>query len=74
MKVTLWKYWMAMLSKREKEIMLLVCEEFSSSQIAHKLSISVGTVHTHRKNILGKVGAKNSIGLVKYAIKKGWVK
>ena len=63
-----------MLSKREKEIMLLVCDEFSSSQIARKLNISVGTVHTHRKNILQKVGARNSIGLIKHAMKKGWVR
>jgi DNA-binding CsgD family transcriptional regulator len=60
-----------MLSKREKEVLILVCEEFSSSQIAAKLNLSIGTVYTHRKNILHKVGVKNTVGLVKFAMRKG---
>lgn len=57
------------LSDREKEILILVCQEFASSQIAEKLHISVGTVDTHRKNILVKLGVNNTVGLVKYALK-----
>lgn len=57
------------LSDREKEILVLVCKEFASSQIAEKLHISVGTVDTHRKNILIKLGVNNTVGLVKYALK-----
>jgi len=57
------------LSDREKEILVLVCKEFASSQIAEKLHISVGTVDTHRKNILVKLGVNNTVGLVKYALK-----
>ena len=60
-----------MLSKREKEVLLLVCDEFSSSQIADKLQLSIGTVYTHRKNILSKVGVINTVGLVKFAMRKG---
>lgn len=59
------------LSEREKEILILVCREYSSSQIAEKLFISTGTVDTHRKNILLKIGTTNTIGLVKYALKHG---
>ena len=59
----------AILSDREREILVLVCKEFSSSQIAEKLFISVGTVDTHRKNILVKLGVNNTVGLVKYALK-----
>jgi len=57
------------LSEREKEILILVCQEFSSAQIADKLFISTGTVDTHRKNILIKLGLTNVVGLVKYALK-----
>jgi DNA-binding NarL/FixJ family response regulator len=58
-----------LLSEREKEILVLVCKEFASSQIAEQLHISVGTVDTHRKNILIKLGVNNTVGLVKYALK-----
>jgi DNA-binding NarL/FixJ family response regulator len=60
-----------LLSDREKEILILVCQEYSSSQIAEKLFISTGTVDTHRKNILLKIGVSNTVGLVKYALRNG---
>ncbi|WP_080059495.1 response regulator transcription factor [Spirosoma aerolatum] len=56
------------LSKREKEILNLICQEYSSAQIAEKLFISVSTVDTHRQNIMIKLGVSNTVGLVKYAI------
>lgn len=58
-----------LLSEREKEILVLVCQEYSSAQIADKLFISTGTVDSHRKNILIKLAVTNTVGLVKYAIK-----
>lgn len=58
-----------LLSEREKEILVMVCKEYSSAQIAEKLFISTGTVDTHRKNILVKLGVNNTVGLVKYALK-----
>lgn len=60
-----------LLSPREKEILIRVCNEMSSSEIAKELFISVGTVDTHRKNILNKLGIANTVGLVKYALKHG---
>ncbi len=60
-----------MLTAREKEILICVCNELSSAEIAKKLFISVGTVDTHRKNILQKLGIANTVGLVKYALKHG---
>lgn len=56
------------LTKREKEILLLICEELSTSEIAENLYISVYTVESHRKNLFAKTGAKNVVGLVKFAI------
>ncbi|MDP2387342.1 MAG: helix-turn-helix transcriptional regulator [Bacteroidota bacterium] len=61
----------ASLSPREIEILRLIIEnEYSSSQIAKTLDITVGTVDTHRKNIHKKTATKNAVGLVKYALKE----
>jgi two-component system response regulator NreC len=57
------------LSKREIEILTLICKEFSNSEIAEKLFLSVSTVETHRKNLIAKLGVNNTVGLVKYALK-----
>lgn len=57
------------LTPREKEVLALIAAEMTNPEIAEKLFISVRTVDTHRRNLLIKLGAKNSIGLVKYAIK-----
>ena len=55
------------LSPREMEILKLICNEYSSSQIADKLFISPKTVDTHRQNLMIKLGVNNTVGLVKYA-------
>lgn len=55
-------------SKREREILRMICDEKTSVEIAEELFISEHTVLTHRKNLLKKVSAKNTVGLVKYAI------
>jgi DNA-binding NarL/FixJ family response regulator len=62
------------LSKRELEIIGLICQEYSSTEIAEKLFISKSTVDVHRKNILQKTGAKNLVGLIRFAIQHGIVK
>lgn len=60
---------MKKLSNRELEVLdLLIREELSSREIAERLTISVGTVDTHRKKILKKARVSNSIGLTKYCI------
>lgn len=62
------------LTKREKEILQLICEGLSSAEIAEKLFISIYTAETHRKNLLGKAGVKNSAQLISRAIQLGIVK
>lgn len=57
------------LTPREKEIYRLILKEDSNQEIADKLFISVRTVEVHKRNLLEKTGAKNSTGLVLYAIK-----
>lgn len=61
------------LTKREKEIVQLICAELSTTDIAGRLFISPQTVETHRKNILQKLDLHNTAGLVKYAMERGWV-
>lgn len=56
------------LSRREKEILELILEEYTTQEIAEKLFISFGTVETHRRNMLIKTGARNTAGLVRIAL------
>lgn len=57
-----------LLTRREKEILRLITEEYTNMEIAEKLSISIRTVETHRFSLLQKLNAKNTAGLVKSAI------
>lgn len=59
----------ANLSKREKEILLKICEGLSNQEIADTLFISKRTVDKHRANLLGKTQSKNTASLILYAIK-----
>lgn len=52
---------------RELEILRLIVKEYNNKQIAEKLFISERTVETHRRNILRKTDAVNTVGLVRYA-------
>ncbi len=55
------------LTAREKEVLSLVCQEYSSQEIADKLFISFHTVEGHRSSLLFKSGTKNTAGLVRWA-------
>jgi DNA-binding NarL/FixJ family response regulator len=59
----------AVLSKREKEILLKICEGMSNQEIAETLFISKRTVDKHRANLLGKTNSKNTASLILYAIR-----
>lgn len=61
------------LSKREREILKLICREFSNAEIAAKLFLSISTVETHRKNLISKLGVNNTVGLVRFAIRNGLI-
>lgn len=64
----------SILTERELEIITLISLEYSGKEISDRLFISTNTVETHRKNIMKKLDAKNSISLVKYALKNNLVK
>jgi len=61
------------LTKREKEILQLVVQGFTSKQIAEQLNLSQRTIDHHRSNLLRKFNRKNSIDLVNYAVRNGFV-
>ena len=61
------------LSRREKEILLLIAKGKSNKEIGEALFISVRTVESHRASILKKLKIKNTADLVKYAILKGYI-
>ena len=56
------------LSRREKQVLKLIVEEYTTGEIAHALEIGFGTVETHRRNLLTKLGARNTAGLVRCAL------
>jgi DNA-binding NarL/FixJ family response regulator len=61
------------LTLRERQVLKLVAEGHSYPEIGELLSISIHTVHSHRANLMRKLGARKSADLVKYAIRKGYV-
>ncbi|WP_445454020.1 response regulator [Flavobacterium sp. 25HG05S-40] len=64
----------SILTDREKEVIQLIANEYTTDQIAEKLSTSKSTIETHRKNIFYKLQVKNIAGLIKKAIYLGVVK
>ncbi len=61
------------LTERETEVLLQICKGYSNQEIATMLFLSKRTVDKHRENILLKTGARNTAGLVMYAIRHGIV-
>jgi DNA-binding NarL/FixJ family response regulator len=59
------------LTPREIEILKLIAEGYSNTEIGNMLYISPRTVDTHRTNIMKKLNVKNIAGLIKYAIQSG---
>ncbi len=64
---------MVTLTKREKDVLKLIAEEYTTQEIADKLFLSKHTIESYRKNLISKLNVKNLAGLTKYAIKLGLV-
>jgi len=56
------------LTPREREVLELICKQYTTHEIGEKLFISPRTVEVHRKNLLEKTGVRNIAGLVIFAI------
>jgi len=59
------------LTTREREVLQLVAEGYSTSDISNRLSISPRTVEIHRSNVMHKLNLRSQIDLVRYALRKG---
>lgn len=61
------------LTDREKMVLKLIAEGYTSRQIADTLVLSIKTVMTHRANVMEKIGLHNRADLIRYAIRKGLI-
>lgn len=59
------------LTPKEKEVLQLIAEGYSSKQIAKSFNLSLNTIHVHRNNIMKKLGIHKQTELVRFAIKEG---
>ena len=62
------------LTKREVEVLGLICKGYSNDKVGEKLFISSKTVERHKRNIILKTDTHNTINLVIYAFKNDLVK
>jgi DNA-binding NarL/FixJ family response regulator len=62
------------LTKAEKRVVLLICEQNTTEEIADILGVRKTTVNTLRKRIFEKLNVSCSVGVVVYAVKVGWYK
>jgi DNA-binding NarL/FixJ family response regulator len=58
-------------SEKELEVIRLICSEFSNKEMAEKLHLSSRTVEGYREKIIEKINAKNTAGIVVFAMKNG---
>ena len=61
------------ISRREKEVLELIVKEHTTQEIANKLFISLKTVESHRSNLLAKMNARNTAGLVRIAMENNLI-
>ena len=61
------------LTPREREVVKLIAESYTSREIANELVISEKTVERHRANILEKLGFRDRVALTRYAIRRGLI-
>lgn len=61
------------LSGRETEVLQLILNEMTTSEMAAELFLSNETIRTHRKNLMNKLNAKNVAGMVRKAFETGLV-
>jgi DNA-binding NarL/FixJ family response regulator len=61
------------LTPREKEILYLIAEGYSTKEISDRLFVSINTIETHRKNMLLKTGLRNVAHMVKWAYENGYL-
>jgi len=61
------------LTRRQKEILILLCDGLSEKEIAYRLRVSYNTIHTHKYSLMQRLGLHSTAELVKYAVRTGLV-
>lgn len=60
-----------LLTTREREVLYLIAKEYTNKDISEALFISMNTVHSHRKNLLAKLQARNTAGVIVKSYENG---
>lgn len=68
-----WKDGFPLITRREKEVLTLIADGLTNTEIADKIFVSTTTVDSHRKNLLAKFEAKNTASLIKMAVQAGLI-
>ena len=61
------------LTSREEEVLRLIAQGYSNKEISGQLKIAVKTVESHKANIMQKLDLRNRTGIVRYAVRQGWL-
>jgi two-component system nitrate/nitrite response regulator NarL len=64
----------ALLTEREREVLILLAQGENNKNIAKKLDVSVRTIEAHRLNLRRKLNIDTPAGITRYAIERGWIK
>jgi DNA-binding NarL/FixJ family response regulator len=64
----------ALLTDREREVLILLAQGENNKNIAIKLDVSVRTIEAHRLNLRRKLNIDTPAGITRYAIEQGWIK
>lgn len=59
------------LTKREKQVLKLIAQEYTTQEIADELFLSKHTIESYRKNLISKLEVRNLAGLTRYAVEQG---
>lgn len=59
------------ITRREKEVLQMICAQYTNAEIAGMLHLSTRTIDGHRNSLLEKTGCRNTAGLVLFAVSKG---
>ena len=62
------------ITPREREILILICQEYKPAEIAERLQINERTFFIHRDNLIRKIQARTNVGILKFAIQNGYYK
>lgn len=61
------------ITEREREVLKEICKALTTKEIAEKLNVTTGTIESHKRTLIHKCRARNTLDLALMAVRKGWV-